>query len=129
MNTHTPQEIVLDKIHLLSLFRQDIYHWYNGQNDLSDAAQLRFQIKQNTGSVREIVTETRCLKLMPTIPPSLTGGIIIRDCDPFSNIFGNSGNASYIPEVMTMIDEAIEVLESPKYLARLGKDLNNKSDN
>ena len=127
MNIHTPQKLILDKIHLLSSFKQDIYHWLNGQSDLLDAGQLHSQIKQNTGFVREIVTETRCLKLMPTLPPSLTGGIIIRDCDPFSNIFGNSyGNVSNISEVMAMIDEAIVVLKSPKYLARLNNNLNNK---
>ena len=127
MNTHTPQKLVLDKINLLSSFKQDIYHWFNGQKDLLNAQQLRSQIKQNTGFVREIVTETRCLKLIPTLPPSLTGGIIIRDCDPFSDILGNSyGDVSNIPEVMAMIDEAITVLESPKYLARLNNS-NNKS--
>lgn len=124
----TSQKIVLDKIHLLSSFKQDICHWFDGQNDLSDIDLLRAHIQQNTVSVREIVTETRCLRLMPTLPPSLTGGMIVRDCDPFSNILGNSySNVAYVPEIMAMIDEAITVLESPKYLARLDSNLNNKS--
>ena len=128
MDTHTSQKLVLDKINLLSSFRQDICYWLNGQKDLLNTKRLRSQIKQNTKFVREIVTETRCLKLIPTLPPSLTGGIIIRDCDPFSNILGNSyGNVSNIPEVIAMIDEAIAVLENPQYLARMNHSSNNQS--
>ena len=126
MDIHTSQKIVAEKIHLLASFKQNIGHWFDGQSDLPNT-ELLSHIQQNTGSVREIITETRCLRLMPTLPASLTGGMIIRDCDPFSNILGNSyGNVSYIPEVMAMIDEAITVLESPKYLASLDNNLNSE---
>lgn len=126
MNTNKSREIVSKKIERLSTFKKNICLWYNGQYHLSQAELLCSEVKQNTRSVREIVMETRCLKLMSSIPPSLTGGMVIRDCDPFSNVLSSVSNVSYIPEIVEMIDEAISVLKSPKYLAKLDA---NKSQN
>ena len=118
MNTNT-RETISEKIEQLSTFKKNICRWYNGHYHLSEVEQLSSSLKQNTSLVREIVVETRCLKLMSTIPSYLTGGIAIRDCDPFTNVLNSVSNVSYIPEIVEMIDEAIAVLKSPRYLARL----------
>ncbi len=120
MNPTTSSEIVSKKIKLLSSFREDIRCWFEQQYQPSDTIQLRSQIKQNVQRVKSIIMETSCLKLMPTIPPSATGGLIIRDYDPFNSILGSSHfEANFIPAIIEMIDEAITVLESPRYLAKL----------
>lgn len=119
MNTNKSREIILEKIDRLSTFKKNICRWYDGHYHLSEVEQLYSEVKQNTIPVREIVMETRCLKLISTIPSSLTGGMIIRDCDPFTNVLNSVSNISYIPEIVEMIDEAIAVLKSPRYLARL----------
>lgn len=124
MNTKTSSEIVSQKIKLLSSFKEDIRCWFEHKYQPSDTIQLRSQIKQNVQRVRSIIMETSCLKLMPTLPPSATGGLIIRDYDPFNSILGGSYfEANFIPAIIDMIDEAISVLESPRYLARLAVNL------
>lgn len=119
MNTNKSQETILEKIDRLSAFKNNICRWYDGYYHLSEVEQLYSEVKQNTKLVREIVVETRCLKLISTIPSSLTGGMVIRDCDPFSNVLNSVSNVSYIPVIVEMIDEAIAVLKSPRYLAKL----------
>ena len=122
MNINKSREIASKKIERLSTFKSNIYRWYNGNYHSSEAEQLYSQIQQNIRLVREIVTETRCLRLISTIPSSLTGGLVIKDCDPFNNVL-NSVSNSYIPEIAEMIDEAIAVLKSPKYLNKLDANL------
>ena len=124
MSNNKSRETILEKIEQLSTFKNNICRWYNGHYHLSEAEQLCYEVKQNTRLVRDIVMETRCLKLISTIPSSLTGGMVIRDCDPFSNVLNSVSNVSYVPEIAEMIDEAIAVLKSPRYLARL--DANSK---
>lgn len=119
MNTKMPQEIVSQKIQLLSSFKEDIRCWFERQYQPSEVNQLRSQIKHNVQRVRSIIMETSCLRLMPTLPRSATGGLVIRDYDPFNNILGNSHfEVAFIPAIIDMIDESISVLESPKYLAK-----------
>jgi hypothetical protein len=120
MNSKTFQKKTDKKIQVLSSFKENIERWINGQYSPLEVEELRSQIKLDVQGVRSIVMETGSLKLMPTIPPSATRGLIIRDYDPFNNILGNSGyGVSFIPAIIEMIDEAIDVLESPKYLAKL----------
>ena len=120
MDTKTPQEIVAQKIQLLASFKEDIRCWLDEQYQPSNNIQLRSQIKRNVQRVRSIIMETSCFKLMPTMPPSATGGLVIRDYDPFNSILGGSHwEINFIPAIIDMIDETITVLESPKYLAKL----------
>lgn len=130
MDTNNPQEIVSQKIQLLSSFKEDIRCWFNGQYQPSDLPQLHDQIKQNVRLVRNIIMETSCLKLVSTIPSSVTRGLVIRDYDPFNSISGNPDKrVSFIPAIVDMIDEAITVLESPRYLAKLLINLNKETKN
>lgn len=128
MDTTTPQEAVSQKIQLLSSFKQDIRRWLNGQYQPSDFPELQLQIRQNVRRVRNIVMETNCLKLISTIPTSVTRGLVIRDYDPFNSIADSSQpRVSFIPTIVDMIDEAIAVLESPKYLTKLLSKYNQKA--
>jgi hypothetical protein len=126
MNSQTLQKKTSNKIQTLSLFKENISRWFNGQYNSSEIEQLRSQIKLNVQYVHSIVMETGSLRLMPTIPPSATGGLVIRDYDPFINILGNSGyGVSFIPAIIEMIDESIDVLKSPTYLGKLLTKLQN----
>ncbi|GAB4546562.1 MAG: hypothetical protein Tsb0014_41110 [Pleurocapsa sp.] len=130
MNTEMAQEIVAKKIKLLASFKEDILRCFDEGNQLSDFRQLRSQIQRQVQLVRNIIIETSCLRLMPTLPPSLTGGLIIRDRDPFQNILGNSQfETTFIPDIAEMIDDSISVLQSPKYLAKLLANYDQEADN
>jgi hypothetical protein len=120
MNNKTPQEIALEKIKILSLFRDNIYRWFNGQCELPDAKQLRGQIEQDVQDVRSIVAETCCLRLVPKFPPS-QGKLVVRDYDPFNCVLENSyhGGVSFIPTIIEIIEDSITVLKSSKYLAKM----------
>ena len=120
MNNKTPQEITLEKIQILSSFKEDICQWLNRQYYSSDVDRLRSQIKQNTQNVRNIVEETYCLKLMPTNPHAT--GLIVRDCDPFNYVLENPYcGVSFIPAIVEIINDAIIVLQSSTYIAKLQK--------
>lgn len=119
MNIKTPQEIVTEKIQILLSFQEDIRRWFHGQYDSSDASKLYSQIAKNIQNVRNIAQETCCLKLMPTVPQSKTG-LIVRDCDPFNFVLETPYyGVSFIPAIIEIIDEAIVVLKSPRYFAKL----------
>lgn len=111
MNSKKFQENAIEKLHLLSLFKQDLSYWYEGADSLDDSQQLRTRIRQNVNLVREIVAETYCLKLMPTNPQS-NKGLVVRDCDPFDKILNTPYyGVSFIPAIVEMIDETIAVLD------------------
>lgn len=128
MNTNKSQAIITHKIQLLSSFKEEIRYWFEGQNTPADLAQYDFEIKDRVKLVRSVIMETSCLKLMPTLPPALTGGLVIRDCDPFQSIFSNSYfEASFLAAILEMIDQAIAVLESPRYLTRMTRRFRTKN--
>ena len=115
MTTQTLPAITLEKIQILSSFKQDIYDWFYRQHYSLDVETLRSRIKQNVQQVRNIAQETNCLKLVSTVPPT-QNGLTIRDHDPFNSVLDTPYyGVSFISTIIEMIDEAINVLESPKY--------------
>lgn len=127
MDTTIPQEIANEKIETLTSFKEDICRWLNRDYSAIDVELLRTRIEQNVRRVHSIIVETRCLKLMPTKPPSVTGGLVIRDYDPFDNVLETPYfGISFIPEIIDAIERAIGVLQSPRYLAKFAS-LNNKN--
>ena len=127
MNNTMSPPIASEKIQLLSRFREDIRLWFDGQHHSLNIDRLRSQIKRNVRAVRSIVEETSCLKLISTTPPSI-GKLTVRDYDPFNSVLETPYyGVSFIPVIIEMIDEAIDVLESPRYTARLLVNLENKS--
>ena len=120
MNITNPQAIALEKRKLLSVFKEDIRHWLETQNYGTYTNGLRVKIEQNVREVRKIVEETRCLRLIAATPNRISGGLIVRDCDPFNYVLETPYyGVSYIPEIIEIVDEAICVLNSPRYLASL----------
>ncbi len=115
MNAHTPPAIISEKIKLLLSFKQDIYDWFHRQHYSLNVETLRSRIKQNTQQVRNIAQETNCLKLVSTAPPT-QNGLTVRDYDPFNSVLDTPYyGVSFIPTIIEMIDEAVGVLESPRY--------------
>jgi len=119
MEHQTSQKITLEKIKFLNIFKQNISLWYDDHSGSSHTDLLRSQIKQNAYHVRSIIEETRCLKLISSTP-ICTGKLTIRDYDPFNSILDNNYIGVFcIPAIVEMIDEAIDVLKSSRYLAKL----------
>lgn len=119
MNALTPQELVAEKIQLLSLFKAKIRRWFNGEYGNESESELRSQINRSVQRVCKVVIETGCLKLMTIAPPPAVGGLIIRNANPFDNVLGDYHGMSLIPAIEDMLDCAIGVLESPEYLEQL----------
>jgi hypothetical protein len=119
MDTKTPQEIALERIQILSLFKEDIRRWFDGQYSQLEKDDLRSRINRAVRRIHKIVIETGCLKLITAAPPPAVGGLMLRDYDPFGNVLESYYGMSFIPAIVDMIDEAIGVLESPEYLEKL----------
>lgn len=119
MEHQNSQEIVSEKIEVLGIFKQNVCLWYDEQSHSSCSNLLYSQIKQNVQYVRSIIEETSCLKLISSTPACL-GKLTVRDYDPFNSVLdGTYVGVNCIPIIIEMIDEAIAVLKSPRYLARL----------
>jgi hypothetical protein len=119
MDDCTLQELVSEKIQLLSSFQRDIRRWFDGEYDDSERMELRSRINRAVQRIHKVVLETGCLQVFTVAPPPTIGGLIVRDVDPFSNILGDYYGISLIPDVADMIETAIGVLESPEYLEKL----------
>jgi hypothetical protein len=119
MDIKTPQEIALEKIQLLSLFKEDIRRWFDGKYTQLEKDELRSRINRSVRRIHNIVKETGCLKLITAAPPASVGGLMLKGFDPFDNILESYYGLSFIPSIVDMIDEAIGVLESPEYLGKL----------
>jgi REase_DpnII-MboI len=130
MDNYIPQELVLEKIQLLSSFQTDIRRWFDGKYyDESEKIELRTRINRSVQRVRKIVIEAGCLQVVTMAPPPAIGGLFIQEADSFSNILQNYYGKSLIPIVADMIETAIGVLESPEYVEKLLESLEKSGEN
>lgn len=107
-----PRESTSEKIQLLSSFQVDIRRWFDGGYGQSEIDALRSRINRKVQRVRNIVTETGCLKLVTVAPPAAIGGLVIRNANPFDSVLETYYGLSFIPSIIDMLDEAIGVLEA-----------------
>jgi hypothetical protein len=129
MDALTPQELIAEKIQLLSSFKVEIRRWFNGEYGNGSKSELRSQINRSVNRVCKVVTETGCLKLISVAPPPAIGGFIIRNANPFDNVLGDYHGMSPIPDIEDMLDCAIGVLESPEYLEQLLETIEETGEN
>lgn len=97
----------LDMISQLEDFKKAVHAW-NSTND----NQLRSYINQNLHSVKKIVDDAGCSKILDISPPPAVGGMIIQNVDPFYRIFDAPHGASMVPIVSDMIDQTIGILKT-----------------
>lgn len=103
-----------EKIAFLSNFKADILSYYNGFQDET----VRTRINRGIRRARELIIETGSLKTVTLTPPPALGGLVVRNADPFSFILQDYYGMSLIPTVCDMVDEAIGVLEDPRFVER-----------
>lgn len=129
MEDSTIQQLVSEKIQLLSSFKKNIRRWFDGNySGEPEKTELRSQINRAVQRVQNIVSETGCLRLLTMSPPPAIGGLISQNINPFSNIWVNYYGMSLIPDVADMVDATIGVLESPEYLEKLLENLENSGE-
>jgi REase_DpnII-MboI len=108
---------IAEKIQTLQSFRGDIIQWHNDRRESPQGiAELRSRINRNMRKANEIIRETGSLKVMTLSPPPISGGLMIRNADPFGFVIDGYYGMSVIPFIVDMIDAAIGVLESPEFL-------------
>ena len=83
-----------------------------------DPEKVRSQINQAKTNVRRIIVEQGCLKLLTIAPPRMTGGMLIRNADPFDLIFDPPYTSNMIPTILDMLDEAIGSIRVESDVAR-----------
>ncbi len=95
-----------DKIERLEAFIGNLRAWQKSPN-----AETRRKINESRVWVRREVLEAGSLHTMTISPPPAVGGLIMRNVDPFDNIFEPPYLTSLIPNVIDMIEETIGVIK------------------
>lgn len=106
------------KIAQLESFKVDIVRWATGDY----SPDLRTKLGLALPVVRSIVRETGTLKRV-TLPPPPTGGLFIRDADPFHYLFADYYGVALVRPVCDMLDHAVAVLREPEHSARIAEAL------
>jgi len=97
------------RIVLLEEFHVSLKKWFNADYGTEGQDSLRSYINRNIHAVRNIVIEAGTLKRITIAPPVSIGGMVIKNADPFENIFESFWGFSPIPAAMDSIDQAIGV--------------------
>ncbi len=106
------REFLLEKrSELLREFWEALDRWFHGATSDADRAEIKSTINRNLMAVRNAVREAGTLKLMTIGPPPAIGGLVVRDVDPFENLFESVYGSSLIPAAMDCVDQAIGVYE------------------
>lgn len=112
MNDHNKLSLILEqRIKLLRDFQSALERWFNGEFIPKERSELRSFINRNLIAVRNAVREAGTLKLMTISPPSAVGGLIVKEADPFENLFEDFWGISLIPVAIDSIEQAIGVYE------------------
>ncbi|HAG83136.1 MAG TPA: hypothetical protein DCL61_18720 [Cyanobacteria bacterium UBA12227] len=103
--------MIEERIKLLHDFRSALERWFNDEFIPKERSELRYFINRNLIAVRNAVREAGTLKLITIGPPSAVGGLVVRDADPFENLFEEFWGISPIPVAIDSIEQAIGVYE------------------
>jgi hypothetical protein len=58
MNALTPQELIAEKVQLLSLFKTKIRRWFNGEYGNESESELRSEINRSVQRVCKVVRDS-----------------------------------------------------------------------
>jgi len=96
-----------EKIRRLEEYRANVLEWRR-----TDDPAVRSYINQNIMWARREVIEAGCYVTLTIGPPPITGGLVMRNIDPFEMMFDPPYNKDLVPVVVDMLDRAIGVLRS-----------------
>jgi TIR domain len=97
-----------EKIERLKTFKNKLL-----QHQKTKDASLREWLNENLQWARREVVEAGCSVTVTISPPPVTGGLIMRDLDPFNSMFDAPYLRSLVPTICDMIDRTIGVLRNP----------------
>jgi hypothetical protein len=111
------------KIENLQKFKSMLSLWQQTQRP-----EIRSAINQAMALVRRIVLEAGCFGTLTLTPPTITGGLIRENVDPFSSVlFEPPYDLNIIGAVLEMLDRTIGVLSvgpaGVREEAKIGADL------
>ena len=101
-----------EKINFLEEFDSDLETWFSGQLDQGDKESLRKSLNERAPLAEKIVDEAGCLHLMVAAPPSIIGGPILDNLNPFNSLFDDYYGSPFIHKVRDMTQKAIGVIRS-----------------
>lgn len=106
----TPEETLKIKrrIELLEEFHRHLSAYCHGD---SLDPEIRRYLNRNMRAVHGAVDEAGTLQLITITPPPALGGPIMRNTDPFGNLFQDFYGMSLIPAALDSIEQAIGVYE------------------
>ncbi len=108
MDEKEKQSLNLEKrIQLLQDFQEALSNYFNK----GETPQLRSFINRNVEAVERVVMEAGTIKLITISPPPIIGGLIVKNTNPFDNLFENFWGLSLIPAALDSIEQAIGVYE------------------
>jgi hypothetical protein len=103
--------LIEKRLELLRKFHEALDRWFNGEYEPEGEKALRSYINRNFVAVRNAVREAGTLKLLNIGPPPAVGGVVMRNLDPFENLFEDFYGLSVIPTAMDSVEQAIGVFE------------------
>jgi len=112
-----------DRVRLLQEYLAVLGRWWN---DVGDPTELRSYLNRNLFAVRAIVLDAGTIKTLTIAPPPAIGGMILRNVDPFENLFEDFYGMSVVPTAIDCIEQAIGVYEvrqsEPGLIERPGRE-------
>ncbi len=99
------------RIQLLTDFHKSLKLWFRGNLTDKQRAEHRSYLNKNLVAVRNAVKEAGTLKIMNIGPPPAIGGMIMKNVDPFNNLFEDFYGTSLAPVVLESVEQGIGVYE------------------
>lgn len=102
------ENLLLEKrIEVLKRFYDALARTFHGKPNSED----RSFLNRNLIAVRNAVREAGTRKLIHISPPPAIGGVLMKNVDPFDNLFESFYGQSLIPDAMDSVEQAIGVYE------------------
>lgn len=103
------QDELRGRIAILESFRKLLESWPGANGE--ENAQLRRAINRGVIATRTSVNGAGIFPRMDLAPPPATGGIFLRNLDPFDHLFTPVYRISLVPAALDAIDQALGVYE------------------
>jgi hypothetical protein len=105
---------IQERIGRLLIFRDNLDKYFHCTDD-HQRQELRRAINLGRAFAEREAIEAGRMQLLTIGPPPATGGLIIKNANPFDMLFEPPYGMSVIPSVIDMIDSAIGAMESSSY--------------
>jgi REase_DpnII-MboI len=114
LNSHMKDKealLIERRIQLLNDFHKSLKLWFRGNLTDEQRSEHRSYLNRNLIAVRNLVRDAGTLKLENIGPPPAIGGVVLRNLDPFANLFKDIYGISLAPSALESVEQAIGVYE------------------